>query len=75
MPSRFVGIRLPVELVDKAKTAASREHRTLSNYLLTLVAEDIARREAADAARVQVAEVLNGTKPRPHARKQPRKAS
>lgn len=47
MASRFVGVRLPEDLVDAAKEAAAKEHRTLSNYILTLVAEDIARRELA----------------------------
>lgn len=45
MASRFVGVRLPAELVAKAKLVAQREHRTLSNYLLMLVAQDIEARE------------------------------
>lgn len=53
MASRFVGVRLPEDLVDAAKEAAAKEHRTLSNYILTLVAEDIARRELASGTHLE----------------------
>lgn len=44
---QFVGVRLPESLIEAAKAVAESEHRTLSNYILTLVAEDIARRQTA----------------------------
>lgn len=47
MSRRFVGVRLPTVLVDKAKDVADGENRTLSNYILNLIDEDIRRREAA----------------------------
>jgi hypothetical protein len=46
MARQFVGVRLPTDLVEKAKIAAESEHRTISNYILTLIAQDIERREA-----------------------------
>lgn len=47
---QFVGVRLPEHLIEAAKLVAESEHRTLSNYILTLVAEDIARRQTTGIA-------------------------
>lgn len=35
-------------LIDAAKRVAEGEHRTLSNYILTLIAQDIETRESGN---------------------------
>lgn len=44
MAKGFVGVRLPEDMIEAAKTVADGEHRTLSNYILTLIAADLERR-------------------------------
>jgi hypothetical protein len=56
MARQFIGVRLPEDLVEKAKIAADSEHRTLSNYILSLIADDIDRREKSRAVASTVAE-------------------
>jgi hypothetical protein len=47
MAKEFVGVRLPPDLIEAAKAVAESEHRTLSNYILTLIVADIERRRKA----------------------------
>ena len=41
---KFVGVRLPSELAARAKSIASEDNRTLSNYILGLIKRDIESR-------------------------------
>ena len=39
--SKYTAFRCPEDLLAKAKVKASKDHRSLSNYLITLVAKDV----------------------------------
>lgn len=57
--SKYTAFRCPEDLLHKAKAKASKDHRSLSNYLITLIAKDVggdapvgkARKPAKKAAR------------------------
>lgn len=53
MPKAFVGVRLPPELIVEAKAAAEEEQRSLSNYILSVISQDIERRKRAAQDRTQ----------------------
>lgn len=53
MGKEFVGVRVDTPILEAAKAIAKGEHRSLSNYILTLIAEDIARRESGRGATIQ----------------------
>ncbi len=44
--SHFVGVRMPADLVESAKEVAAAERRTLSNYILDLIARDLEKRQS-----------------------------
>lgn len=85
MARQFVGVRLPTDLLEKAKIAAESEHRTISNYILSLIAEDIARRGTGKLAETtqspdlpaQIRAAVHGTKyvPAPRGTKERSKMS
>lgn len=52
-PLQFTAFRCPDDLRRALEIQAQKEHRTLSNYILTLVAEDIARRELASGTHLE----------------------
>jgi len=39
--SNYTAFRCPEDLLTKAKSRASKDHRSLSNYLITLIAKDV----------------------------------
>jgi hypothetical protein len=39
--SKYTAFRCPEDLLYKAKVKASKDHRSLSNYLITLIAKDV----------------------------------
>jgi hypothetical protein len=41
MSSKYTAFRCPDDLLAKAKVKASKDRRSLSNYLITLVAKDV----------------------------------
>ncbi len=41
MSSKYTAFRCPEELLEKAKLAAKRDRRSLSNYLITLIDKDV----------------------------------
>jgi len=45
MSSKYTAFRCPEDLLEKAKTRAKRDRRSLSNYLITLIDKDVARME------------------------------
>ena len=45
MSSKYTAFRCPEDLLQKAKTRAKRDRRSLSNYLITLIDKDVARME------------------------------
>jgi uncharacterized membrane protein len=53
MASKFVGVRVPEDLVEGAQAAADLDRRSLSNYIVTLIANDLAAREAAGQSLVK----------------------
>jgi len=42
MTSKYTAFRCPDDLLAKAKFKASKDRRSLSNYLITLVEKDVA---------------------------------
>lgn len=42
MSSKYTAFRCPEDLLEKAKTRAKRDRRSLSNYLITLIDKDVA---------------------------------
>ena len=42
MSSKYTAFRCPEDLLEKAKIRATRERRSLSNYLITLIDKDVA---------------------------------
>lgn len=48
--SKYTAFRCPEELLEKAKTKAQRDRRSLSNYLITLIEKDVAGEAAAPPA-------------------------
>lgn len=42
MSSKYTAFRCPKDLLEKAKTRAKRDRRSLSNYLITLIDKDVA---------------------------------
>lgn len=56
---KFVGVRLPSELAARAKSIASEDNRTLSNYILGLIKRDIESR----AERLRETGTSYGTSP------------
>lgn len=51
--NKFVGVRLPDDMVEAAKIAAASEHRTLSNYILTLIDKDLRERTTGTGQVIQ----------------------
>jgi len=47
--SPIVGVRVPHELYDEMRKAAKADSRTMSNYILHLLAEDLKRKREAKA--------------------------
>jgi hypothetical protein len=39
--SKYTAFRCPEDLLVKAKAKANKDHRSLSNYLITLIAKDV----------------------------------
>ena len=39
--SKYTAFRCPEDLLHKAKSKANKDHRSLSNYLITLIAKDV----------------------------------
>lgn len=39
--SKYTAFRCPEDLLSKAKAKANKDHRSLSNYLITLIAKDV----------------------------------
>jgi len=39
--SKYTAFRCPEDLLIKAKARANKDHRSLSNYLITLIAKDV----------------------------------
>jgi hypothetical protein len=39
--SKYTAFRCPEDLLHKAKAKANKDHRSLSNYLITLIAKDV----------------------------------
>ena len=39
--SKYTAFRCPEDLLHKAKVKAAKDHRSLSNYLITLIAKDV----------------------------------
>ena len=39
--SKYTAFRCPEDLLLKAKSKANKDHRSLSNYLITLIAKDV----------------------------------
>lgn len=39
--SKYTAFRCPEDLLAKAKVKADKDHRSLSNYLITLLAKDV----------------------------------
>lgn len=39
--SKYTAFRCPEDLLAKAKVKANKDHRSLSNYLITLLAKDV----------------------------------
>lgn len=42
MSSKYTAFRCPEDLLEKAKTRAKLDRRSLSNYLITLIDKDVA---------------------------------
>jgi len=42
MSSKYTAFRCPEDLLEKAKTRAKHDRRSLSNYLITLIDKDVA---------------------------------
>lgn len=52
MRDHYVGVRLPSELVKRAKAVAAVDRRSLSNYILTLIERDV-RQHDTEASTIQ----------------------
>ena len=42
-PTKFTGFRCPVELLEKAKKIAEKDHRSLSGWIVKAIAEAMER--------------------------------
>ena len=51
--SKYTAYRCPEDLLHKAKSKASKDHRSLSNYLITLIAKDVGGSIPAGKARAK----------------------
>lgn len=40
-PSKYVGVRVPMELFEKLEKAARNQTRTISNYIIRLIEKDL----------------------------------
>lgn len=49
--SKYTAFRCPEDLLHKAKVKANKDHRSLSNYLITLIAKDVGGSVPAGRAR------------------------
>jgi predicted DNA-binding protein len=50
MPSKYTAFRCPAELLERAQERAKAERRSLSNYIVTLIAKDVATLDSAPQA-------------------------
>ena len=57
MSSKYTAFRCPEDLLEKAKTRAKRDRRSLSNYLITLIDKDVA---SLDDSSLEVAGASRG---------------